>query len=120
MENNNEVCAPRPVYSSSRQFRSNRSPSYLHIDIPSFQESKSEMSSPSSLASNPSSNQDSNFSFSLYENGKDQDQFGEELMRALSNDLAWDNLKRSSFNTPQFIIRPKNSFYQNLEKECKE
>ena len=114
-----EVFAPKPIRKSSRPSYINYSPKNLEIDIPSVRKSNSEMSSPSSVTSSTSSLQSSQISFSNTEAGIENNQFAEEITKILNNELAWDNFKRSSFNVPQFIKRPKNSFYQSLENDEK-
>lgn len=110
-----EICAPKPIRKSSRPSYNNYSPLYLEIDIPSIKKSKSEMSSPCSVTSSASALQESDISFSALDYGMEHDQFAEDLSKILNNEVAWDNFKRSSFNVPQFIQRPKNSFYQNFD-----
>lgn len=113
-----EVYAPTPVRSSLRACQFQRNTNFLRIDIP-FNERTSYCSikSPSSVSSSTSSLQDTEVSFSAFESGLEQEQSYEEIIKILSNNVDFEEVKTRSMIIPQPVARPNNPFYKNFEKE---
>lgn len=117
MESQDELIAPKPVRSCKRPFRSNNTPAFLELDIPSLKKSNSAMSSPSSMTSSTSTYQESETGQTGNEAQREQEQFEKELTKLLNDDFAFESFKRSSFIMPQFIQRPQNPYFENFESQ---
>lgn len=114
-----ELCAPKPIRNSSRSYKSNKIPSFLEIDIPSLKKNRSNMSTPSSMASSISTCHESECSSLGYEGKVDKNSFSEELIKLLNNDGEFETIKRSSLIYHENIPRPINPFFSNFEDKEK-
>ena len=109
-----EVFAPKPVYRNKKAYKCQKYLNSMHIDIPKTQSCNNSTYSPASTSSESTFNlQESDISFSEFQNGLNHDHYYEEISQIFFNDFSYDDFQIKNAQSTLFIERPQNPFFKN-------